>query len=136
MNTKKYLIGSLLSFVAVFIFDWVFHGMILKPAYEATSELWRAEEDCIFWAMMLGQLMLPFVFNYIYIGWSKRGCKNEGLLFGLLIGLLFVPTNLIFYAVQPLPFSMILYWMVGGILQCMMLGFIIAKVHGAVESSA
>ncbi len=47
----------------------------------------------------------------------------------MLIGLLFIPTNLIFYAVQPLPFALVVLWSVGGLIEMMLAGAIAAVIY-------
>lgn len=128
MNTKRYLIASLAVFAFIFIYEWVFHGMLLKPIYEQTSHLWRPPEECVTWAMLGGQLIFPFILARIFLkGYENKGLA-EGARFGLLIGLLFVPGNLIFYAVQPLPLNLVLYWSVGGIIEMTGCGLILAAL--------
>lgn len=129
MSIKRYVSASIAVFVFIFLYEWVFHGILLKPVYNATQHLWRAQEDCVFWAMLLGQFLFPFIFAYIFTkGYEKKGIA-EGIRFGVVIGLLFVPSNLIYYAVQPLPGSLVLAWCFGGIIEMAIAGAILAAVY-------
>lgn len=129
MNSKRYFLASFAVFVFIFIFEWVFHGMALKGLYEATASLWRPKEECVTWAMFVAQVMFAFVFTFIFTkGYEGKGI-GEGTRYGILIGLLMIPTNLIWYAVAPLPFELVVYWSIGGIIELVLCGAIAATVY-------
>lgn len=129
MNVKRYFLASLAVFVFIFIFESVFHGNFLQDFYAQSPDLWRAKEDYQFPFMLLAQVMFPLVFTFIFTkGYENKGV-GEGIRFGMLIGLLFVPTNLIFYAVQPLPFALVVLWSIGGLIEMMVAGAIAATVY-------
>src|SRR5688572_5896994 len=97
INCKKYLIASVVGVLYVAGFEMLFHGMLLKPIYESTSYLWRKPEECKMWAMLLGQVMLPFIAAYIFTaGYEGKGI-GEGARFGCLMGLFLTPGSLAFY---------------------------------------
>ena len=129
MNTKRYLLTSLIVFAFIFIFEWIFHGMFLKDMYMATASLWRPQGQCVWNAMLTAQILFAFVFTFIFTkGYENKGIA-EGARYGLLIGLLFVPNHLIFYAVQPLPFNLILAWIIGGLVETILAGIILAAIY-------
>jgi len=129
INWKRFWWAWLASFTFIFVFEGGFHGFLLDPIYAESESLWRAKEDSIFWSLLLGQLLLPIIFLYIFLkGYENRGVW-EGVRYGVLIGLLFVPTNFIWYAVQPLPFILIVAWIVGGIIEMALAGAIVAKIY-------
>jgi hypothetical protein len=45
MNTKRLLISIISCFVFVFVYEFVFHGILLKSMYQATIEAWRPESE-------------------------------------------------------------------------------------------
>lgn len=129
LNVKKYLIASMVVFIFIAIFDFVFHGKIMSASYEATPQLWRAKTEMKCVPMILGQLLLAFVLTFVFTrGYEKKGI-GEGVRFGVLMGLLLSTTSIIWYAVQPLPANMVACWVVGGIAQMVGAGAILATVY-------
>ena len=129
MNTKRYVSASICVFLFIFIYEWIFHGVFLKDAYLATAALWRPRGESIMSVMFLAQILFAFVFGFIFIkGFENKGL-GEGFRYGLLIGLLFTPGHLMFYAVQPLPLNLVAAWIVGGIIESILAGLIVAGVY-------
>ena len=129
MNIKRFILASLAVFVFIFIYEWLFHGLLLKDMYTATASLWRPQGQCIFPAMLAGQILFPLIFTFIFTkGYENKGLA-EGARYGLLIGLLFVPNHLIFYAVQPLPLNLVAAWIIGGLAEMILAGMILAAVY-------
>jgi len=129
MNNKRYVLASLMVFVFIFVFEWFFHGVLLHDLYTQTQNLWRAKEDVIMPAMFLGQLTFPFIFTFIFIkGYENKGI-GEGIRYGILIGLLFIPSNLIYYAVMPLPFVLVGLWILGGLIEMILAGAIVSIIY-------
>ena len=129
MNLKRYVLASLAVFAFIFVFEWVFHGNLLSDFYAQSPNLWRAKEDCVMPAMFLGQLLFPFVFTFIFIkGFENKGI-GEGIRYGTLIWLLFIPNNLIFYAVMPLSFTLVGLWVLGSLIEMVISGAIVATIY-------
>jgi len=129
MNTKRYVLGSLAVFAVIFVFEWIFHGMFLKDLYNQTAAMWRPQDECVFPALATGQLILAFIFTLIFTkGYENKGIA-EGIRYGVLIGMLFVPGHLMFYAVQPLPPILVIYWCIGGIIEMILAGAALAAVY-------
>ena len=129
MNVKRYVLASLAVFAFIFIFEWMFHGNLLSDFYAQSQHLWRAKEDVVMPAMFLGQFMFPFIFTFIFLkGYDNKGI-GEGIRYGILIWLLFIPNNLIFYAVMPLSFTLVGLWILGGLIEMVIAGAIAATIY-------
>lgn len=129
MNNRRFFLASVSIFAFMFAFEWVFHGNLLADFYARTASLWRPKGECILPSMLLGQFMFPFVFSYIFLkGYENKG-MGEGIRYGALIWLLFVPSNLIYYAVMPLPFELVLLWLLGSIIEMVLAGAILATIY-------
>lgn len=131
MNVQRFVIGSIVVFVYIFVYEWIFHGMLLQDMYAQTANLWRTEEEM--WSkfhwLVLGQLIFAVMFCFIFTkGYENRGLA-EGLRYGIFIALLFVGTDLIMYAVQPLSAKLLIAWMVGGIVEVAIAGTIMAAIY-------
>jgi hypothetical protein len=139
MNTKKWVITSLVIFVVATLLDFVIHMLILGGAYEATSHIWRpeAEMNSMMWFMWLSGLIWSFLFVYIFAkGYEGRGIM-EGVRFGLVIGLFFmISMSLGNYVTLPIPFSLALYWFIFGVIEIIILGILASILYKPVTAPA
>ena len=53
----------------------------------------------------------------------------EGVRYGLLIGILMAHGCFVMYAVMPIPFAMVAYWIVDSLVLCTVSGAILAAVY-------
>ncbi len=133
MNWKRFVIACLAVFGLFFLYDWLFHGILLAPSYAETPALWRPKETMMQYMpyMNAGQFFFVVMFCYIFTkGYEGRGI-GEGLRYGLLIGLLLATHNLIWYAVQPLSGKLVAAWAVGNTLEAILGGGLLAAIYRA-----
>jgi hypothetical protein len=45
MNIRRLLISIFSCFAFVFVYEFVFHGILLKSMYQATIEAWHPESE-------------------------------------------------------------------------------------------
>ncbi len=129
MNKQRYALASLAVFVFVVIFESLFHGRFLSGFYMQTRHLWRPAGEMNTPVIVFAQLFFSFVFGYIFLkGYENKGIM-EGVRYGILIGLLAIPCHLIFYAVQPLSIQLVVLWCVGGLIEMIFAGAILAAVY-------
>lgn len=131
MNTKRLALSAVVSFIFIFGFEWVWHGMLLMDDYEATSQLWRPMEshEQYFHFMVLSQLAQAFLLAFIFTRAYEGKGIGEGLRFGLYIGLLLAALDFGSYCYLPVPFMLILSWMGGTLIKCVGVGAILALVY-------
>jgi len=132
MNTKKWIIASVVVFVVAQILEFIIHYLILGGSYQATAHLWRPTEEMnqMMWLMWLTGLIWAFIFVYIFAkGYENRGVM-EGVRFGLIIGLFYsLPMSLGSYATMPIPFSLALNWFIFGMIEIIILGIMAALLY-------
>jgi hypothetical protein len=132
MDTKKFLIGSLILFVAWMVGDFIVHGALLGGDYAALQgKLYRTPEDSqqYFPVMLLAHVLLAGAFVWIYArgGEASKPWMGQGLRFGVAVALLtVVPTHMIYYAVQPTPSMLAIKQAVFSGVLTMLLGVIVA----------
>ncbi len=92
MNTNKFIIGGIIGGVANFLLGWLVWGMLLLNfmnghTTEAGKAVMRAEENTIWWALILANLVLGFLISYIL---NKAGVMTAaaGAAMGAVVGLL------------------------------------------------
>jgi hypothetical protein len=87
------------------------HGVLLGADYAKLAHLFRSEADsqAYFPYMLLAHAMLAGALVRVYSrGAEARPWVGQGLRFGVTVALLtVVPTYLIYYAVQPMPGSLV-----------------------------
>ena len=129
MNPKRFIITSLVVFLAFEIIDAIVHMGILSKAYESIH-LWRTDMMSKMWIMHLGSIILAFLFTYIFIkGYENKGIA-EGLRYGGIIGLFAnIPYGFYSYAMYPLPFSLCIQWFIYGMIEFIICGLIAAAIY-------
>ena len=131
----RYIIACIVVWAFMFFFEGCFHGKILDPFYQATANLWRTPTDmqASFHWLVAGQMIFAFLFGYVFTkGYENKGV-GEGARYGLLIGLILAPANMVMYAVQPLPVALVAAWCVGGVLELAAAGMILAAIYRPVR---
>lgn len=130
---KKFLISWLVIFIAWMAGSMLVHGVLLGGAYMGLEEMFRseAEQQQTFPYMIFAHVLLAGAFVWIY----QRGSENkpwlaQGVRFGVAIWLLApVPTYLIYYAVQPMPFDLVAKQIVFAGVLVVILGIIVAALN-------
>ena len=131
MNKKRFWWSWLAVFAFIFLFEWVFHGTFLKGWYESTASMWRSESEMMsksYW-MIAGQVWLAGVFCWIFLkGYENKGLW-EGVRYGLWVALLMTAPWVIMYSVAPYPGMLTWWWIVGGVVEFVVAGGILASVY-------
>jgi len=130
MNWKKFFIAFVACFVFVFVYEWVFHGMILKDSYAQLSALMRPKAEIKFPLLIAGQLVGSFFFTMIFVrGFGSGGGVAGGFRYGILLGLFLCGGIIITYAVQPFTSSLIIAWCIGGIIESAIAGAVVGALY-------
>ncbi len=131
MNAKKFIIALIAVFIFISAFDYFFHGVFMKSAYQETANLWRPEEAMKTYGvwLMLGQFIMSLGFVALFTKAFKRGGVIEGAIYGLLVAIFLSGHYLIWYAVSPYPTSMLITWVVAIIIELVLAGIIVAFIY-------
>ena len=131
----KRFLGAVLAVTAVIVaIDMVLHNVILMDAYKQTMHLWRSEAEMknLFWLILAGYPVFALFFVWIFAkGYEKdKPGLGQGLRFGILAGLLvFAATNMMCYAVMPLPAVIPVAWFLGGMVECVAGGIVAGLIY-------
>lgn len=120
-------------FATIFVFEWLFHGVYMMPAYQATAEHWRPMEEMQqLWPIcLLTKLIMAFAITYLYY-WiagscpSQGKCIKKGAKFGFKIGLLLGAQQFASYIWLPIDMSMAVNWFVGNVIMGVLVGVVLA----------
>lgn len=128
---KRFCLGFIIVAIYIVIYEWIFHGMILKGAYTATAHLWRPETDMqsYFIWMLAGQLLFAFIFCLLFTFTRCQTNLKGGATYGLVLGLLMSSVSLVYYSVMPIPMALMVGWILGGLLEAIIAGVIFALIY-------
>ena len=108
---KKFLISTAVLFVVSMLIGFVVHGVLLHGDYGQMPNLYRTEEAQMgyFGWMLAAHVMIAASFVWIYVqGRNDKPWLAQGVRFGIAAALLMtVPIYLIYYAVMPLPGTLV-----------------------------
>jgi hypothetical protein len=131
----KCLIPVAAVFATIFAFQWLYHGVYMMPAYQATASLWRPEAEMqdMMWVCIVTKLIMAFAICCLYC-WVSKGCESEGKCtkkgakFGFKIGLLLGAHDFASYMWLPVSMDIPLKWFVGDVLMGVLIGVVLAFV--------
>ncbi|QQR69687.1 MAG: hypothetical protein IPI58_03270 [Alphaproteobacteria bacterium] len=136
-KSKAFVLSALSAFAIWSIIDFLVHGVLLMPSYQATAHLWRPMEEMKQAMMHLSVLLsaLAFVALYAAVVSSKtlRSGLNFGALFGLSVG---ISMGLGTYSYMDIPFPMAMTWMCAEIVRCVSAGAAMGLIYKAVGKKA
>lgn len=137
MNWKRILIATLVVFIVHEIVNFLVHGLILGPVYEAMTGTWRANMDQYMWIMYIGDLIFVFFFVYMFV----KGYENKGLVEGfryavLVTGLVIVPGMLAQFSAYNVTFTLTVYWIIFGFVQMVINGVMTALIYKPLEGTS
>lgn len=131
----KCLIPFIAVFATIFIFEWLFHGVYMMPAYEATASQWRPMEEMqgMWWVCFGTKAIMAAVICCLFC-WVAKGCESQGKCtkkgakFGFKIGLLLGAQQFASYAWLPISLDMAVNWFIGNVIMGVLIGVVLAKV--------
>jgi hypothetical protein len=112
------------------------HNVLLGPVYESIKSVWREDMMDIMWIMYIADFIFSFFFVYIFtFGYKGRGFM-EGIRYGLFVGgLMIIPGMLNQYTVYNLPFSLIIQWIIYGVIQTTIIGVVVSLIYKSVKEA-
>jgi len=92
MTIKNRILATLVGFVVFFLLGWLVYGMLLMDFYAnnagSATGVMRAENEMIWWALILGNLFQTYLLVYIFGNWANITTFSDGLKAGAIIGLI------------------------------------------------
>lgn len=130
---RKFLISVAVIFVVSMILGLVVHGILLAPHYAQLPAMFRTEQDQAgyFPFMLVAHVFLAAGFVWIYRqGRSDKPYLGQGIRFGFAVAVLStVSTYLIYYAVQPMPLSLVASQIVLDSVGMVIMGIVVARLN-------
>jgi hypothetical protein len=131
MNHKRGFLAFLAAFVFIFLFGFVWHGILMKSAYMETSTLWRPEADFQkhFGILILGHAVIAFAFTGLYVSKVGRNSPATGFGYGIVLGILTSGVNIIRFATEPLTTKILWMWFAGDLICFALMGAIVGAIY-------
>jgi len=132
MNFKRLGLAVAAVFGAIWVTDFLIHGVWLRPDYQASAGLWRTEAEMLRhlgW-MLAGQFLAAVAFTTLWArGFAPTACWRCAVMYGLFMALFREAVGLVFYSVQPIPGELSVKWFCAGLAQGMVLGVVAFLVY-------
>ena len=132
MSLKKLILAMVVCYIVLMGTNYVIHNIWLMNDYLAVADTWRPMSDMMhkIWVMWIGQAFFAVLFCYIYVrGVEMKPWAAQGIRYGILITLFAViPSALGEYTVYNVPHILAIKWMIGGGIQMIILGLIVAGI--------
>jgi len=135
---KRFTLAFLAAYIFLFVWGWLFNGVLLKDVYAETPNLWRSQSEMasLFHWIIIGQALVVFSFVMIYASGFAGGGIAAGIQLGLLLEIAAIGMRLGFYAVQPIPGKLILYGSIGGLIEMVIVGAMVGAIYKPASTGA
>jgi len=130
MNWKRIIWASIVIYVVFqglgLLIDYVF----LKADYDQLKALWRPNMMSRIWILYVVGLLVAFLFTYIFVKGREGKGIQEGVRFGIIVWLFtMVPFNLELWVIFPIPHTLIVKWLLFGLLSSLIGGILAAMIY-------
>ncbi|HEV2341548.1 MAG TPA: hypothetical protein VGS15_07110 [Candidatus Acidoferrales bacterium] len=137
---KNKILAVIAGFFVQLIGLYVIHSIWLAQDYIATASLWLPMETRYVrgWATLLGTLIYAIGVVWIYTrGVESKPWVGQGVRFGFMLALItIVYDSSAAWNMMPVPGSLILKWIIGEGLLCIVLSLVIAAICQPKSSAA
>jgi hypothetical protein len=130
MDLKKLAVAVVVGYLVLMVLGYLIHSLWLMPVYRQYAGAWRPADIMMKkrWVMFVGEFIFTVLFAWIYTrGRENKPWVAQGIRYGILMTLLaVVPAACSEYTIYPIPYTLALKWMVGGGVQLIALGLVVA----------
>lgn len=137
LDSKRFAFSMIGAFATIFMFESVFHGVVMMPAYAATASVWRIEQEMrqLLPVSLLRQLLEAGILSWIFIRFFEAKGTADGLRYGLYLGLLMGIVQFSSVVYLPIPFWMAGAWLAGQALLGTLIGLVLARIYSLTTAS-
>jgi hypothetical protein len=134
MNWSRLIWAAVVVFIALIVTDLIFQVGILGCTYDELGGqgIFRSESAiaCYFWVKLITNAVFSFFFVFIFVkGYEGKGII-EGIRYGIYIWLFYyfvVSFNQ--FVLYGIPYFLTWYWIVIGLIQCIIFGILTAVIY-------
>jgi hypothetical protein len=126
---KRIALSTVAVYVAWSVLDFVIHGIMLGPTYEATADLWRPEAEMKMGLLQVVNIIAALMFSLIFHRLAGEQSVKRGVEFGLYYGVAVgVGMGYGTYAFQAIPHKLALGWFLGMIVEAVVAGALVGLI--------
>lgn len=126
---KKIILTIVLIFISWFVIDFFLHGILLRPLYESTANLWRPNDQMNIPLIYVVTLVLILCFVLIYTLLINPKSLLTGLKYGVILGVITgTASGFGTYLHMPIPLKLAIIWFFGGLAKSIVAGFILGAI--------
>ncbi len=126
---KRTILAGVTVFLALSILDFVIHGVLLEPTYQATADLWRPMEEMNMALIYVVTLAVTACFVTLYAHLITPKSVQAGIKFGALFGLASgISMGLGTYTVMPIPSNLAWSWLLASLVQFVAAGALVGRL--------
>jgi uncharacterized PurR-regulated membrane protein YhhQ (DUF165 family) len=130
MNWKRFFVAGLVTYVVVQAMDFVINEVFMKNANESLKSLWRPNMMSRMWVLYVVGVLVALLFTYIFVKGREGKGITEGVRYGIIIWLFVsVPMSVSMWVILPIPYIIILRWMLFGLLEMLVAGILVAVIY-------
>ena len=130
MNWKRFFVASLVTYVVVQAIDFIVNGVFMKSAIESLKGLWRPNMAGRMWLIYVFGVLVTLLFTYIFVKGREGKGIAEGIRYGVIMWLFVtVPMNVSMWVLLPISYTIILRWMIYGLLEMLVAGILVAVIY-------
>lgn len=136
MDWKKFFIAFVAAFGFLFLFGFLWYGMLMHGAHQEVPALFRDESEFkqhFLW-LVLGHIVMAFFLTLLCARYVPAGGAGACALLGLWVALIYEGPHLITFAVQPITTKILCGWIVGSLIQFIVACGIIGAIYKAPPS--
>ncbi len=127
MDWKKFFIAFVAAFGFLFLFGFLWYGMLMHGAHQEVPTLLRSKPD--FPWLIFGHIVMAFFLTLLCAKFVPAGGASGCAKLGILVALIYAGADLITFAVQPLTTKILCGWIVGDLVQFAIAGAIIGAIY-------
>ena len=131
MNYPRVALAAVVAWVVSVAVGYLVNGYVLMDLYAAHESLFRPQAEVNVLLGFGAQLLGFFAFAYMYAkGYEGTGGLQEGLRFGVLVGLLILGFASVWnYAALRVSDALGMAWMIDGLVEASLYGIIVGLVY-------
>jgi hypothetical protein len=130
MSWKKFFIAFVAAFGFLFLFGFLWYGMLMNGAHQEVPALFRGQSEFkehFLW-LVLGNIVMAFFLTLLCTRFVPAGGAGPCAWLGL-VALVYQGPHLITFAVQPITTKILCGWIVGSLIQFVVASAIIGTIY-------
>lgn len=137
MNFPRLALAAVAAWVLSLVLGFLVHTFLMADIYQLHASVFRPQSDTNLALGFGAQLLGFFAFAYMYAkGYEGTNGPQEGLRFGVLVGLLLIGFAVVWnYVMLPVSGTLGVYWAVDVILEMAIYGALTGMIYRPVASS-